>query len=185
MVKKQYGSLSLDLNDIQGKKFVNLILDNMSFPVILLSEPTGLEVYFKNNTICILKGKEAAELWNNFQEFSRTKVIKEAFEYVFPGKLEMYLDDNKGISFRNFPLRVFTNGNFNYNGVTGELTDFNFNSTFKAVWIQYAEQIKAAYEESIRVNPVKIAEEVLKSRGLDSKWTTEEEDRGYPTVNLW
>lgn len=154
MTIKQYGSLSLDLNDIK---------------CILIDFNSTSQVYFKNNTTCTFNGSIVSELWKDYQEFTKTKVIKEAFDYVFETDTEPNNFHDKGVSFGNLPLKIFPNGEFNYNEVTGQIEDFNFDSTFKAAWIRYAQDIKDVHLNSI-VDPVKVANQVLKFRKLDKEW---------------
>ena len=62
-----------------------------------------------------------------------------------------------------------------------EPPNFNINSTDKEVWISYAQQIKDAYLDSL-VDPVKVANQVLKSRKLDKEWVAQRNINGKELV---
>jgi len=147
------------------KTVCGIKLDN----IVCLIEPQQIVILENGNTLDLtysyfLKVKE---------EYNRYEAIKEAFQYVFEKRVDIRnYNTSFEVSCKDFWCKVWDNGEFAFStneSFTGQLTDFNFDSTWKAAWIRYAQDIKDAYLNNI-VDVVKVAKEVLKSRGLDKEW---------------
>lgn len=159
MTIKQYGSLTLDLNTVKQTYD--------SFGANLL-------IRLHDGNQITLQKEWHSQFTKDYQDFilqKKAQVIKEAFDYVWDGNWEVYKFQvpfnirNKDIRVDIYPSGMSVSCTF----VKVEPVNFNFNSTDKATWISYAQQIKDKYLDSI-VDPVRIANQVLKFRGLDKEW---------------
>jgi hypothetical protein len=156
---KQYGSLTLDLNTVkQAPDFFK----------------ANLLIRLHDGNQITLKKKWHYQFQNDYLNFTlqkKAQVIKEAFEYVWDGNWEVYRFQipfnvrNKDIRIDIYPSGI----SVCCSNIKVEPVNFDFNSTDKATWIRYAQQIRDKYLDSI-VDPVKVANEVLKSRELDKEW---------------
>lgn len=186
---KQYGSLTLDLNTVKQ--------------IYLVGTPWGsqfdvfqIDIRLNDNTKLILDGKWRSQIFKDFENFTlqkKSQVIKKAFEYVFDTEFQIaqhseYNPTSYTLKSKQFWIYLKNNNSFccstrQTGSVEGQLTNFDFNSTDKATWIGYAQQIKDKYLDSI-VDPVKVANQVLKFRKLDSEWKTSSTKPEYSLLAL-
>ena len=177
MTIKQYGGLTLDLNTVKEFKLEynyeypeGIIVRCQKFHWDLIGHSVVLSLYDGN--IVTINDKWHVQFTKDYQEFTLLKVIKEAFDSVFDNKFEIKKDSKiYELSSTKFWCKIWDNGEFAFakdSSITGELPRF-YAAHCLSDWIRYAQQIKDKYLDSI-VNPVKMANQVLKSRKLDKEW---------------
>lgn len=166
MTIKQYGSLTLDLNTVKQTYD--------SFGANLL-------IKLHDGNQITLKQEWHSEFTKDYQEFlwqNRLKVIKDAFDYVFDSNIKVISEglncsksiiDIGYIKFDYLNLVIDKEGVFTGDNFKGKLTEFNIKASEEYLWLRYARQINQVYLDSI-IDPVKVANQVLKSRGLNKEW---------------
>ena len=174
MTIKQYGSLTLDLNTVKEFKLEynyeypeGIRVRCQKFHGDLIGHSVVLSLYDGN--IVTINDKWHSQFTKDYQEFTLLKVIKEAFVSVFDNKFEIKKDSKiYELSSTKFWCKIWDNGEFAFakdSSITGELPRF-YAAHCLSDWIRYAQQIKDKYLDSI-VDPVKVAEQLIKSSGLN------------------
>ena len=189
MTIKQYGGLTLDLNTVKEFKLEynyeypeGIRVRCQKFHGDLIGHSVVLSLFDGN--IITINDKWHVQFTKDYQEFTLLKVIKEAFDSVFDNKFEIKKDSKiYELSSTKFWCKIWDNGEFAFakdSSITGELPRF-YAAHCLSDWIRYAQQIKDKYLDSI-VNPVKMANQVLKSRKEGSEWVAQRNINGKNLV---
>lgn len=196
MTIKQYGSLILDLNTVKdfNTRYLyeypeGIHINNKKNYGNLLERTLILSLYDGN--IVTINDEWYSQFIQDYQEFTlnkRNQVAKEAFDYIEKDnsnwvlvkgdfeslyvEIENYLNNQFVFINRKGDFFLYKNKAEDTPLVKGKLESVNLYSTDKAAWIRYAQTIKEAYLDSI-VDPVRVANQVLKSRKLDKEWVAD------------
>lgn len=177
MTIKQYGSLTLDLNTIREL-------------VELDCQPTIILFCGTNILLNLALYNQIKEDYREFTLNKRLKVIKDAFDFVFDSNIKVISEglncskpiiDLSYIKFDYLNLIIDREGFFWGDNFKGKLNEFNIKASDDYIWLRYARQINQAYLDSI-VDPVKVANQVLKLRGLDKDWVAQRNINGKELI---